>query len=134
MKAFLTAVGTTTLMLISVNAWADDVCANGRGILKTAPNGQRYCMSKMPMNWWSAFAWCDSVGGILVHPSEDCDCSGEACDLTVDCPNLKGLNSFWTRSKRKSSPYTVEVDGRIHKGWSATYSDSIYALCRLSKK
>lgn len=80
---------------------AEHSCAGGQGIVIKGVNGQLYCASKVPMNWWSANAWCDSAEGVsrLVNPSQDCDCKGyDGCDTTVSCPNLisQSIVYAWT--------------------------------------
>ena len=64
-------------------------CANGDGIELKGINGTVYCRSKVPMNWWSVFAWCDTIGKKIITPDEDCKCNGfEGCDTSLQCPNL----------------------------------------------
>ena len=35
-------------------------CTGGEVI--KGKNGTSYCLSKIGVNWWSAFAWCESQG------------------------------------------------------------------------
>lgn len=46
-------------------------CEGGTEI--TGKNGHVYCMSNVLMNWYSAFAWCDSQGRTLVTMEQACD-------------------------------------------------------------
>ena len=59
-------------------------------------NGMEFCMSNNAMNWWSAFTWCESVGGILVSFEEMCPGTQRLQD--VSCPNLKGAGFPWCHS------------------------------------
>lgn len=71
-------------------------CAKGGGRIVTAVNGTKYCLSKVIMNWWSAFAWCDTSGYKMPHPNTDCDCEGyPECDPESSCGNLKGIGENW---------------------------------------
>ena len=76
----------------------------GRSI--TGYNGQNYCLSNTYMNWWSAFAWCDAIGGTLFDVTADCACSGSSCPVVGDnrCPNVWMVRGdwcyIWTRNER----------------------------------
>lgn len=73
-------------------------CANGQGTEVQGNDHGTYCLSHIPMNWWSAHAWCDAIGMQLI-PLTECTCNDESkCSMTVACPNLKisGLVCFWT--------------------------------------
>ena len=55
-------------------------CANGTGELVQGHDGATYyCRSNVRMNWWSAFAWCDSIGATLF-------------DVNTECPKTSGTN------------------------------------------
>ena len=93
-----------------------EYCAGGSGDVFTAINGKTYCLSRPMVNWWSANAWCDSIGMALVNPSEDCDCTGhEKCEIGPDCLNLKEIpTTVWTNSALDvSSVYVIWKGGSI---------------------
>ena len=59
-------------------------CAGGSGTVLTGVDGTSYCKSNITMNWWSAFAWCDAIGGRLIDVTTECiKTTG-----TSGCPNL----------------------------------------------
>ncbi len=55
--------------LFSLNAYG--VCKEGTEI--TGKNGHVYCMSNVLMNWYTAFAWCDTQGRTLATMEQMCD-------------------------------------------------------------
>ena len=108
MKKFLTIC---FVCIVPVLGWADiSKCTGTAGKIITDINGNKYCRSHITMNWWSANAWCDVLGMTVINPSEDCYCSGEKCDTSVRCPNLKGVGEgeVWTNSKKgNQAVYTI---------------------------
>ena len=71
-------------------------CAGGSGTVITGLDGTRYCQSNTNVNWWSAFAWCDAIGGQLIDITTECiKTTG-----TTGCPNLTGVGkgSVWTQN------------------------------------
>ena len=59
-------------------------------------NGKKFCQGGKTMNWWSAFTWCESIGGKLA--SFESVCPG-AKSVQDTCPNTKGLGQqigSWT--------------------------------------
>lgn len=55
--------------LFSLNAYG--VCKEGTEV--TGKNGHVYCMSNVIMNWYTAFAWCDTQGRTLATMEQICD-------------------------------------------------------------
>ena len=52
-------------------------------------NGKSFCMSKEPMNWWSAFNWCQSIGGKLATFDSMCPNTQRIINTNLGaCPNL----------------------------------------------
>lgn len=128
------------LTLLSMNVSAEEaLCANGNGYLLTAVNGNKYCLHKNDnMNWWSAFAWCDTAGGTLISINKDCDCTGFAeCNTTVQCPNLYNIgknNSVWSATTYNSNTaYTVHLgSGNVTQNNSVRTYAYHKPLCRLN--
>ena len=54
------------------------------------------------MNWWSAFTWCESIGGKFISFSDLCPDTPTQHNMTNGaCPNVTGIagNFFgWTRT------------------------------------
>ena len=63
-------------------------------------NEHTFCKSNKTMNWWSAFAWCESQGRKLAEFSTMCPgLTPYPYNTTGDCPNLQGLaESGWVWS------------------------------------
>ena len=66
-----------------------------------------FCKSNVPMNWWSAQAWCQANGSRLATMYEMCP-SWDGNTGSDKCPELKGKGS-----------------GKV---WSATATDIYYAF------
>ena len=59
--------------------------------LKTC-NEHTFCKSNKDMNWWSAFAWCESQNRKLADFTTMCpNVSQSASNISGDCPNLHGV-------------------------------------------
>jgi len=124
---------TTTCLLwagVSFGACQNTTCANGKGtVIEGEDHASCYCQSKVAMNWWSAFAWCDTAGGRLVDINTDCDTVAG----TTDCPNLPNTSNSWTRNTCHGKAAYFLNRGAL--GCSDTTSASFktyhhYALCR----
>ena len=87
-----TAYGGT---IITANSYGNDkggLCNDPNDTTKTNNcNGKRFCASTRPMNWWSAFTWCESIGGQLA--SIESMCPGTQSAVPNTCPNVKGISS-----------------------------------------
>lgn len=124
MKKLLFLICLSITLITSLKTIAYDTttyCANGKGNSIKAPNGKIYCLSRIGMNWWSANAWCNAIGMTLINLTEDCECSGDKCDQTADCSNLKGVadmtapHDIWTMSSFdfKNARYVYSINGSI---------------------
>ena len=127
-------IGLTTGCLLwsslAFGACNSTTCANGMGmVIEGADHASCYCLSKVGMNWWSAFSWCDAARGTLIDVNVDCQ---TVSGSSVDCPNLynNGLDrGVWTRNTANGSRATyIKANGNTHnenKTWAGSY-----ALCR----
>ena len=52
-------------------------------------NGKKFCVSGNRLNWWSAFTWCESIGGQLA--SFEHMCPGTQALNGNACPNLTAV-------------------------------------------
>ena len=129
MKKYLLAA----LILISQSAVADFAtnCTNNGGTMITANsygndkggqcndpndsnltnncNGKRFCRSGKQMNWWSAFTWCEAIGG--QQASFASMCPGTQTVDGASCSNLKGvITHAWTS--------TGKWTNRVYSLWS----------------
>ncbi len=112
-------------VLLSTSALAES-CAGGSGTVITGLDGTRYCQSNTNVNWWSAFAWCDAIGGRLIDVTEECiKTTG-----TSGCPNLTGVGkgTVWTQnvSSANSAYYVILSSGAVYYSGRAGYNA---ALC-----
>ena len=102
-------------------------CADGMGILVTGrDNTTRYCLSKISMNWYSAFAWCDSIGGQLFNVNTECLKTTATSD---ECPQIRGFSSIeaWTVN-------TIDEDTAVLAvGWSGVGTSRILNLKKINR-
>ncbi len=119
------------LLTVSTGVMAD-TCAGGAGDLLTGNTKGTYCLSHTTMNWWSAHAWCQSIGAELVDLTEDCVPDNNS---TVACPNLynNGVQKeSWTSNVPSSTQayYISHSTGGVSKV-SSHRDGGRYALCRM---
>ena len=80
-----TAYGGT---IITANSYGNDKggdCNDPNDTTKTNNcNGMRFCMGSKGMNWWSAFTWCEAIGGKLAS-------------FSSACPGTQNYSSYTTR-------------------------------------
>ena len=97
---------------LSVNALAGATkvgqCANGKGELWLDNDGiTTYCRSsKISMNWWSAVAWCEAIGGRLIDINKDCSNTG--CEKY----GFIGAYTIWTSNSKD------DANAFQYGGWS----------------
>ena len=74
---------TTCFISLTVAA---DPCADGAGTVVVGKDNTQLCVSKIRMNWWSAFSWCRAAGYKLATVEEACDGAGahESCNNLFD--------------------------------------------------
>lgn len=93
MNRLLAAVTIGLCLLTGTNAYA--ACAEGTEI--TGKNGHVYCKSNITMNWYTAFAWCDTQGRTLATMEQMCDIDDtqrwDGNTGTGKCLNLVGASS-----------------------------------------
>ena len=147
MKIITLALGTT--LLIASTAARAVPCADGAGTYGNGWDNREYCKSNVAMNWWSAFAWCEAIGGTLADATDDCACSGSSCPAVSGstgesyCINFQmGYSAItqsaprmWTRNEVAGSSgeaYYIECNtaGTRLYPYRKTY-DYFYALCRM---
>ena len=93
--------------LISTIVKAEIQCEDAGGTLAVGVDGQtRYCASRQTMNWWSAFSWCNAVGGKMF-------------DITTECPKAVNYGTC---------PQMCGVRGVPEAYWTTNVANSTYAL------
>ena len=85
---------------IHATEWTDANCTNRGGTIKIAQNGQKFCCSNKPMNWWSANVWCQRHDGQLASAASYCPgsalASGQSCVNGKDRVWLKEITANTT--------------------------------------
>ena len=118
-------------MMIATTAYArlEGCTSKNGGALFQGENGQSYCLSRISMNWWSAFSWCKGVGGELVTIDDACPGTGFDKCTNIAGKQTKVLNHAWLASSYDSTAaYTVNAGtGYIDNG--RPRRNAGYALC-----
>ena len=128
----LAAVIVSLSLLMGTSAHA--ACAEGTEI--TGKNGHVYCKSNVSMNWYMAFAWCDTQGRTLATMEQMCDIDEtqkwNGIIGTGECLNLVGVSSenqyVWSAIPSGSaSAFNVYLSpAGVNYG---NRTDNNYALC-----
>ena len=95
-------------------------------------NGKKFCRGGNTMNWWSAFTWCESIGGHLASFDHMCPGSQAISNHTVAdaCPNLKmpgtGSTNVWSKtgSGQSNALFVQPSQGIIYDGGGFNKRDS----------
>ena len=85
-------------------------------------NGKRFCHGEKKMNWWSAFTWCEAIGGKLA--SWESLCPGTQPLTSITCANIKGISSkdyYGYSSLGKDTDYVFEVN--LSTGTNTNYKN-----------
>ena len=86
--------------IITANSYGNDkggLCndPNDASLSKNC-NGKSFCRSKDNMNWWSAFTWCESVGGKLASFESMCPDTQKMPGPIGFCANFGKRNlGYW---------------------------------------
>ena len=132
-----TAYGGT---IITANSYGNDkggLCNDpSNPDLTNNCNGKRFCMGGNTMNWWSAFTWCEAIGGKV--PSLDSTCPATQPITGQSCPNLKAvlLYEVWISSgpSDSSRAFSVTTSGSLYRASTGTakqrhISNTTKAIC-----
>jgi len=131
--------------IITANRYGNDkggLCNNPSdpGVSQNC-NGKSFCVGGQKVNWWSAFTWCESIGGKLASYQDLCPTTQTASlDTTIICDNIKGTSKNselwgWT-SLAKGDSFAFHVNfssGKVSDGIGvAAYgrtNPNVYAVC-----
>ena len=126
---------------LAVSAMAteqEELPCNGGSII-TAKDGTKFCKSDKTMNWWTAFAWCESQGKgrKLADFAKACpDASQAPAETEGQCPNLQGKGDVWIWSslaQGSGSAISVKLSSgtvrSYNRKFGLDYGDYAYALC-----
>ena len=158
-SSVLTAAVLTCLLLsLPTQAkWGDNCTLNGGTIIKANEygndkggycndptndeitekdncNGMEFCMSNNVMNWWSAFTWCESIGGQHATFAHMCPTTKPYQNRTTRgyCANLTTLSEtnyfVWSSmGEGKAKAFDVELETG-YVGNDGAYRNSKYQL------
>ena len=97
----ITVMMSSMMLVTGVNADETvETCANGAGTVITgAITGYKYCRANKGMNWWNAYAWCDSLDKKMFTLA-DCKCSDTVSNCVGSdgksvCPELTEVGNEW---------------------------------------
>ncbi len=129
---------TMVCLMIVVPTMAAVNCDETDGIVIYGKDDTPYCKSKVKMNWWSAFTWCQAQNGTLVSLS-DCTLNGDTYLTTGKCHNLNGVtdkdgkaysDTVWTSVAYGSEyAYYVQLSSGSING-NPRHASYNYALCK----
>ena len=113
---------------LSTPCWATMNCQEEYGYPFQGTNGKSYCISKVTMNWWSAFSWCKNIGGKLATHSEACPGTGSSrfSNLSKAPSNLGYVHTATLHSTKNSR--LVRIND-LSGGASNPVTTSYLALC-----
>ena len=52
--------------------WTTSECNAGKGGEIVEVDGESFCKASATMNWWSAYSWCQGIGGRMPSIAELC--------------------------------------------------------------
>ena len=120
------------LCMFSSVANAEISCEDAGGTLYKGNDGKtEYCVSYHGMNWWSANAWCQSLGMELVDLETECKKKTVSIVSPAVCPQL-ALDvpiTAWAKNTSSSSKAMIMVlrgSGGID---SAYKNNTLNAFC-----
>ncbi|MBP5343966.1 MAG: hypothetical protein J6Y85_02705 [Alphaproteobacteria bacterium] len=103
-------------------------------------NGKKFCLRANQKNscWWSAFTWCEAIGGKLASFASVCPNTQMIASNT--CPNVTGIGTskrYWTSAGSgidaafdvNLSSGTIIPSGYNVRNYGANNLTSHYALC-----
>ena len=113
----------------AVTAWTEENCNNKGGQMVTV-GGQRFCKSTSTMNWWSAYSWCQAIGGKMPSITELCP---NAASITAggNCAQTYSGSWVWSSTPNGNSGLMWFVNGSMLKGDQGKSLASHYAACCL---
>ena len=86
--------------------WTTSECNAGKGGEIVEVGGESFCKASATMNWWSAYSWCQGIGGRL--PS-----------IRELCPNVASM------TQTASCGYQYPGNGP----WSSTPVSAVHQAC-----
>ena len=114
-----------TTPAFAVTTWTEENCTNKGGQIVTV-GGTTFCKSTSSMNWWSAYSWCQAMGGYM--PSIKELCPNADLIYAAPCGRSYGVN-LWASTPMPENKVTAI-------GWQGTAisnqsvrTESLFAVC-----
>ena len=99
------------------------------GIAFQGDDGTDMCVSKITMNWWSAFSWCRANGLRLASHAQACagNAPASSCINVYNKTGLQG-NAWTSNTHGKAQAWAVFLSSQL---WSQSpgKAGKYYALC-----
>ena len=110
----------------AIAAWTESNCSNKGGIIRTIGD-KTFCSSTNTMNWWSAYSWCQAIGGRMPSIWELCPevgiTQGGNCGRTY-------TGWAWSSTPNGQNGYMWFVNGNTLKNdQTRTLSTHVSAYC-----
>ena len=120
-----------TTQVYAYPVWESTECNDAKGGTIVTVGGDSFCKANSTMKWWSAYAWCDAMGGRMPTILELCP---DAPSLTeeVSCGRSYPTSTPNVHSSTPSGSQTVWALGwygtKISSNGSRSSSYTFYCL------
>ena len=111
----------------AVTEWTSSNCEDKGGSI-VAINGKDYCKATSTMKWWTAYAWCEAMGGHMPSVLELCP-NIPSITSGATCGTINSDWKVWTSTPYGSQKVYLHYRG-LHLGDAANkhYSNGVYCL------
>ena len=105
-------IGFTTLVFIFATqayaypTWTENECNDAKGGTIVTVGGDSFCQSNSTMNWWSAYAWCEAMGGRMPQIAELCP--GQPITYDQPCGRTY-LGNVWSTTVENKNTWHAEL-------------------------
>ena len=121
------------LCMFSSVANAEISCEDAGGTLFKGNDGKtEYCLSYHAMNWWSANAWCQTLGWELVDLQTECKKKAVSNVPSSTCPQLTvavGTRKYGWAKNTPSQSTAMRIQVHYGEIGRPAKSDTAAALC-----
>ena len=99
-------------------AWTEENCTNKGGQIVTV-GGTTFCKSTSSMNWWSAYSWCQAMGGYMPTVKEM-------------CPNVASITRYAICGLTYSDFAQTSTPANNQQVWTFSHNGQRITNCLLS--
>ena len=118
--------GAMAVPAFAVTEWTTQNCNNKGGEIVQSSTGEIYCKSISTMNWWSAYAWCEAMGGHM--PSMEEMCPGANLLRGAPCPSMNGTADHWSKTPNGDSNVYFPARGVVIQDGGKSGSKYVWCL------